>query len=369
MATALLVSLAPATTSAQTLGGGPEGASAVHRLHAGNGLPHNTVYDLHFDREGWLWVATAAGLFRHDGVAFLPYRSAVARHSETHDLQEAPNGQIYVQNFRQQIFRVREDSLELAIDLGINAYDLSTYSLMEEGVAVLLRGELSFVPYGRLPQREPKGLSPIEYSSEAKALLAHGRTLGLILNGLGEPEATFSGSTLQRVRKDRAGKVLLLHESTGGSFVLRQAEEVLSWQRMRVNGFETVWSGPTPIPSVVFRAYAKTEDGREYYGGSGGVFARSSSGEWTEVLPQTDVSALAVDNCGRLWVATLDQGLFALPAHQVVHTVYPRIANSLHILRVLRNGERYGATRNGQLYALTDTGSRLLAAESDLVAL
>ncbi len=350
-----------------------DGLSTLYRLHAGNGLPHNTVYDIHFDCDGWLWAATSVGLFRHDGVAFVPYRSALARHLETHDIQEGPGGEIYVQNFRQQIFRVRADSLQLVLDCGSGSGELSTYSLMADGVATLVGRQLTFATYGQLPaidaKTSPARIIASEPAVSAKTLLPGGRDIALINDPRGLPSATFDGQVMQSLRADRAGKPMFSAILEADVYILRDARDTLRWQRMQIDGFETIWSDPTPNPGQRFRAYAKTPNGLDYFGGTDGVYTRSVDGSWTKVLPKADVSALAVDRQGRLWGATLDQGVFALPTHRAARIAYPEIPNSITTLGVLSSGERFGATRNGQVYSLTDSGSRLLLTDRSIVAL
>ena len=41
----------------------------------GDGVPLGTVYSIGQDHDGYLWIATDAGLFRFDGVRFTPWDS------------------------------------------------------------------------------------------------------------------------------------------------------------------------------------------------------------------------------------------------------------------------------------------------------
>lgn len=77
MWTSLLVATAMATSApahAEALATRP----LFHNLGTADGLPSSTVWKLAQDRDGYLWIGTADGLARYDGVAFRVYRHAAA---------------------------------------------------------------------------------------------------------------------------------------------------------------------------------------------------------------------------------------------------------------------------------------------------
>ncbi|MGE5521396.1 MAG: sensor histidine kinase [Candidatus Dadabacteria bacterium] len=47
----------------------------ITNINSENGLPQNTVKDLHFDNAGFLWIATENGLLRYDGYVFKTFSS------------------------------------------------------------------------------------------------------------------------------------------------------------------------------------------------------------------------------------------------------------------------------------------------------
>jgi len=49
---------------------------ATHTYDINDGLPHNTTFPVLQTRDGYLWIATTAGLARFDGVRFVTYRVA-----------------------------------------------------------------------------------------------------------------------------------------------------------------------------------------------------------------------------------------------------------------------------------------------------
>ena len=84
---------------------------------SGRELGSNTVYDLHLLDDGSMVAATEHGvaIVSMSGVKMLTNRSAV-RNSYTNINRDEQN-QLYVQNFRNQIYRITSDSLELVLDL------------------------------------------------------------------------------------------------------------------------------------------------------------------------------------------------------------------------------------------------------------
>src|SRR5580658_5526466 len=64
----ILLSVRPALTQPIPLNG-----YAVQHFTDANGLPQNSVNDLLFDKNGFLWIATQVGLVRYDGSSFQLY--------------------------------------------------------------------------------------------------------------------------------------------------------------------------------------------------------------------------------------------------------------------------------------------------------
>ena len=331
---------------------GQELPLSLYRMHTGSGLPHNTVYDIHFDEEGWLWVATAVGLFRHDGVGFVPYRSSVARHHEMHNLQRGADGRIYVQNFRRQIFRVSGDSLALVVDLGMVGRDYVSYSAMDAGLGVMADGELLFGAFDELPDL---GRVATPNLPGAFAIIPNTRGSALVSERRNRPYYHFDGRTVREAPRDDDGVVRLQCTTARGDFLLRDKGDSLTWQSVSDATYATLWTSPNPIPGQILRTCLSRPDGSLLFGGDRGLLCYGIGGDWRTLLSQADVSALAEDRAGRVWVATLDRGVFALPHRDVTSTEYASLPSPLVRLGVLPNGERYGTTRGGHLYALRDS--------------
>lgn len=82
-------------------------------------LPSNVVFNL-YPKDGYMYAATGNGVVRigHGKTKKLSSRFAI-KNSYTL-FKENPEGELFVMNFQNQIYRVRKDSLELYIDLRKN---------------------------------------------------------------------------------------------------------------------------------------------------------------------------------------------------------------------------------------------------------
>ena len=46
----------------------------LKRFSVRDGLPHTQVFAITQDLQGFMWIGTRVGLYRHDGYTFTPYR-------------------------------------------------------------------------------------------------------------------------------------------------------------------------------------------------------------------------------------------------------------------------------------------------------
>lgn len=81
-------------------------------INKNNGLPCNEVYDLHKDKQGFVWLATDLGLYRYDGYEYKPYRKPNMRNLAGSHIQEDENGTIWYATFDGELFFTSHDSLQ-----------------------------------------------------------------------------------------------------------------------------------------------------------------------------------------------------------------------------------------------------------------
>ncbi|OJJ14368.1 hypothetical protein BKI52_43605 [marine bacterium AO1-C] len=69
-----------------------------------DGLPSMTIYDIHEDKKGYIWLATNAGICYYDGVRFTTLDTPLSKGNSFTNLREDSKGRIYFNNFNSQLF-------------------------------------------------------------------------------------------------------------------------------------------------------------------------------------------------------------------------------------------------------------------------
>jgi ligand-binding sensor domain-containing protein len=77
-----------------------------------NGLPSNEVYSILQDNKGFIWIGSDAGLFKFDGVSYIPYKSETQTIKAITGLTISSSGRLYCYNFQTQIFYLEDDQLK-----------------------------------------------------------------------------------------------------------------------------------------------------------------------------------------------------------------------------------------------------------------
>lgn len=86
-----------------------------------DGLPSMTIYDIHEDKKGYIWLATNAGICYYDGVRFHTLDVPLSKGNAFTNLQENSQGEIYFHNFNGQLFYATyEQTHEVAIPAEID---------------------------------------------------------------------------------------------------------------------------------------------------------------------------------------------------------------------------------------------------------
>ena len=78
-----------------------------------DGLPSNQLYHIFCDSKGFIWVGHSRGLTRFDGNRFANFSSIDQNSEGLSDIREDRNGNIWCHNFGGQIFRIRNNTLQL----------------------------------------------------------------------------------------------------------------------------------------------------------------------------------------------------------------------------------------------------------------
>lgn len=79
-------------------------------------LPCNEIYDIHFDKKGYLWMGTEIGIFRYNGKTYQSFHVNKAAGQPVTGITEAGDKK-YAHNFLGDVFQLKGDSL-LTVPIG-----------------------------------------------------------------------------------------------------------------------------------------------------------------------------------------------------------------------------------------------------------
>ncbi|MBK6835524.1 MAG: histidine kinase [Bacteroidetes bacterium] len=77
-----------------------------------NGLPSNEVYSIAQDKKGFIWIGCDAGLYKFDGIRYIPYKCAIQKSKSVTGLTISSSGKLYCSNFNAQLFALDNDTLK-----------------------------------------------------------------------------------------------------------------------------------------------------------------------------------------------------------------------------------------------------------------
>jgi ligand-binding sensor domain-containing protein len=93
---------------------------SARQLSDEDGLPSMEVYHLYQDRKGYLWIGTADGICRYDGITFKKYTSENLTGRALTGTIEDSKGRIWCHNFTGQIVYVEAEKLQVENNWGNN---------------------------------------------------------------------------------------------------------------------------------------------------------------------------------------------------------------------------------------------------------
>lgn len=91
----------------------PEANPACRLLSDEDGLPSMEIYHLYQDSKGYLWIGSADGLSRYDGIRFKKYASKNLTGRALTGTIEDQSGRIWCHNFTGQILYLKNDSMHV----------------------------------------------------------------------------------------------------------------------------------------------------------------------------------------------------------------------------------------------------------------
>ncbi len=129
---------------------------ALH-LNNQNGLPSNSIFDIHQDKMGFVWLATSQGLLRYDGFQYKSFKSPYQTSTSGSCIQEDKYDRIWYENFDGYIYFIENDTLKTFkqnAPLGFVSYGITEENLFviqKKGIDIFNLKNLDFIKTIPLP--------------------------------------------------------------------------------------------------------------------------------------------------------------------------------------------------------------------------
>ena len=310
----------------------PSSAYSFDVLTTEDGLPVNWVFAIEQTRDGYLWIATGAGLARFDGLRFTVFdqsNTPALGHNEIRVLRETTDGTLWIGGwggltaYRNGRFeRLNEEPLSVA-QLGEDP-DGRLWVMAEEGVFKVEDGRLMPVP--QTDWRAPVTAEALD--AQTGILITYGNTaLFAGSHGAAPLDLPASLGAPSHIFMDRRGRMLV---SANGSW----RYEAGAWP---------------PLPAALRGRLFEDRAGNLLIR-TGGLARWDGTALTQELVLDHPIAALYEDREGNLWVGTGGGGLYQRKAATKFTTYTPRDGLPDDLIWAVhedRAGTRWIATDNG----------------------
>ena len=326
---AALVCVLLATARGEEMGG----RFLVRSWQSEDGLPSNVVRSVAQAADGYLWVATAEGVVRFDGVRFTGFateREAALARGTARALFAEENGDVWVATTRGGLLRWHAGRLaEVWKDLSITpAPSVSQVVAEARGGVLIVRaaelwravGDATPVLAERTPEIEEllrcdAEASPVRARTGVRAQLRDRRGRVWTVGAAGRLTVTDSAgqaAPVELATVEPGNRVNELYEDREGSIWAATADSGLVQIRERRAKVLTVADG---LADRTAFAVLQDRAGAWWVGSKRGGLDRISGGAVTHFevgagSGNRPISALGEDRTGRLWAATRDGSVF-----------------------------------------------------------
>ena len=285
--------------------------------HADDGLPDNSIMSVVQTRDGYLWLATFAGLARFDGVRFVTFNSAKTpglQSDRFSSVFEDEAGNLYIGHEHGELTRYRDGKFETSTvhETGarrkiaaINEDESGeVWMLNEEGTLVRERDGASC----SLPN--VNGVAALARDTSGRLWVASNGQLAPLKNQQLVPLAATNGFTDEYV--------LGVCASRDGGLWVATPGRMRKWH-------DGVWSenlGTNPCVTMITAMTELKSGGVSFGAGSGGLCILTPDKKLLryghdEGFPHDWIRSLCEDREGNLWAGAGNAGLVALRVAQV----------------------------------------------------
>jgi ligand-binding sensor domain-containing protein len=265
-----------------------------------SGLPSNEVYSILQDQKGFIWLGCGAGLYKFDGIRYIPYRSDLQRSRSITGLTLSSSGTLYCFNFKSQTFYVEGDSLK---------------ELPNPGLSDIIN--LTSDARGNIYASHLDGISAYNEKDKRWKLIYQ------------------SDKTSQQDKNRPVAKASRISKQDELFFISPEGIGKLDYSGVRI--FEHAYfntASPRKHDLVVYhdKLWLFSKDGNNIYHYSGDTLKVLQSKEICSLLHNRKINSVRDLNDGKLWISTY-KGIISYDVAKDITTIYyPEIAFSDCIL-------------------------------------
>jgi len=283
------------------------------------GLPQNTAYALTQTRDGYLWIGTAEGLARFDGVSFTIFdrRNSGLPHNIVSSMLEAPDGSLWLGTDGGGLVRLRDGFFEtFGTARGLPSNRISALAAAPGGGLYVATPDRGIC----LMDAQGKVASTLDHSGglpdDRVRALAVSKDGDLWIGTDGGGIAHLKDGTLRTISSrdglpgDRIRSLLL--EANGSLWV-----GTIGAGLGRLKDGKPAGVPPLPATITSIGALSRDRDGSLWIGALGGGLCRLAGGTAScltvaDGLPNAFIWSLLEDREGNVWVGSLTGGLSRL---------------------------------------------------------
>lgn len=310
-----------------------------------DGLPSVQIYDLHGAHDQQLYLGTANGMYRFNGIRFerLPFKGQPA--SLSYITEHA--GVIWCKDFSNRLFYILNDTVREFVSAKkyLSEGPLVNYALHDSNLYLASRKELI-----RCSLKTGKVDVLTRVTNDLNNILdikIDANYLALAMNGKVEFYRFSSFEKIMQVEQPFVNSEL---EAKDGLFYISyRGTHDLSAKEVNPAQLRSEELGK--LPAHIHSNFIRIWQGKVYWCTNNGAYVYNRTTKTFELsfLPNKRISDLMTDERGNHWISTLDHSIYLLPFEQNLRFILP-----------LPNEERITALskgQNGQILAGTNLGS------------
>lgn len=332
-----------------------------------DGLPSESVYSLHQDRQGYIWVFTGNGTVKYNSVAFKPVlRNLPYNESFIFSVYENKEGRMWVANLNGKIYEVIRDSAFIV--KGIE----KTSELLRENVAEILKLYVddSLNIYALTKKRsycfvKKDGIYhtvELEVSDSLDFFVKEKGHELLPLNGLYKQQKDL----VHYFVKTPYCKVAIQNNGRVDRFVVPTLKAPMIPKVFRKKGKETYFSfydrlvHIDTLKNIRFRRipgminnFVIDKRGHVWVASFGGLFELNEKDSVVKrYFPEVAFNDVLLDSCNGLWASTARAGLLHCKDLNTLHFGHKGWQDGqIHFMKLLDN-TLFAANVRGELYSL-----------------